>query len=151
MAERGTLNAQLNPSYAETDGDIVVTRILVAEDSFALANLLTFVLKNSNFEPEVFSTGDKALEAAQERPFDVVLLDQQMPRMTGLEVAEGIRASGPNQSTPICLCTAKTHELNLDEVRDRLGVSAIFHKPFSPKDLVVDLNKVLDETSVVKE
>ncbi len=122
-------------------------QILVAEDSFALANLLTFVLKNAKFQPDVYNSGDKALDAGRAREYDIILLDQQMPGLTGLAVAEALRHSGPNMHTPICLCTAKTHELDLEDAKSRLNVSAIFHKPFSPKDLVLDLKKVLAEAN----
>lgn len=122
-------------------------KILVAEDSFALANLLKFVLKNAKFEPDVYNTGDRARDAGLANEYDVILLDQQMPGLTGLAVAEELRTTGPNQHTPICLCTAKTHELDLEDVKGRLNLAAVFHKPFSPKDLVVDLKKVLAAAS----
>lgn len=120
-------------------------RILVAEDSFALANLLEFVLKTAGFDVTLHRTGAAALEEAQKREFDVILLDQQMPRKTGIEVVEGIRAAGPNQNTATFLCTAKTHELDLTYIKEELKVREVFHKPFSPKDLVEDL-KVARQT-----
>lgn len=122
-----------------------MTSILVAEDSFALANLLRFVLTNAGLEPDIHNSGDKALEAGLANEYDLVILDQQMPGMTGLEVAEQLRESGPNKETPICLCTAKTHELDIEDAHDRLRVAKVFHKPFSPKDLVSQIRVVLDE------
>lgn len=115
--------------------------ILVAEDSFALSNLLGFVLKNAGLEVDLHLTGTAALEAGQQKKFDMILLDQQMPGMTGLEVAEELRGSGPNTETPLFLCTAKTHELDLDEIRARLDITEVFHKPFSPKYLVENLKR----------
>lgn len=116
-------------------------RILVAEDSFALANLLEFVLGNAGYEVSIHRTGASACEAASNEPFDVLLLDQQMPEMTGIEVLESIRKSGPNQTSPVFLCTAKTHELDLENLQEELSITEVFHKPFSPKDL---LNRVRD-------
>lgn len=114
-------------------------KILVAEDSFALANLLTFVLKNAGFEVDLHRTGAAALTAACSQKYDLILLDQQMPQATGLEVIEALRRQGPNTETPVFLCTAKTHELGLDELQARLNIARVFHKPFSPKELVHSL------------
>ncbi len=123
-------------------------RILVAEDSFALANLLTFVLKNAGFEVDVHRTGASAYEALCRQPYDILLLDQQMPKMTGLEIIEAIRHAGPNIDTPVFLCTAKSHEISLEAKRIGLAISAIIHKPFSPKDLVIQLKSALEPLKV---
>ncbi len=124
-----------------------MSKVLVAEDSFALANLLKFVLVNAGFQPDIFHAGDKALEAGQSAVYDIIILDQQMPGLTGLEVAEALRKSGPNQATPICLCTAKTHELDIADAQERLLVTKLFHKPFSPKDLVGILRTIAEDAT----
>lgn len=121
-------------------------KILVAEDSYALANLLDFVLSHSGFDVSLYHTGLAACEAAAAQKFDLILLDQQMPEMTGMEVLTNLRASGPNQDTPVFLCTAKTHELNLELVGSSLKVNGVFQKPFSPKDLVAQLKSVCQAT-----
>jgi two-component system chemotaxis response regulator CheY len=122
--------------------------ILVAEDSFALANLLTFVLKNAGYEVDLHRNGATALEAAQQRKYSLLLLDQQMPHLTGLQVIEAIRASGPNRDTPILLCTAKSHELGPSELIERLEISQVFQKPFSPRELVTLLRETLAPTAL---
>ncbi len=126
-------------------------KILVAEDSFALANLLTFVLKNAGYAVDLHRNGASALEASQKQKYDIILLDQQMPRMTGLEVLEAIRLEGPNRQTPVCLCTAKTHELGLTDLLGRLQISQVFQKPFSPKELVRNLAEVAHPTKLNME
>ena len=117
-------------------------KILAAEDSFALANLLEFVLKNAGFDVSLHRNGAAASVAAQEQQYDLILLDQQMPKMTGVEVLQTIREQGPNIETPVFLCTAKTHELDLEYLRKNLNVTGVFHKPFSPKDLVEELKSI---------
>lgn len=113
-----------------------MTRILVAEDSFALANLLRFVLMNAGYDVDLQRTGSSALQAAQTNKYDLMILDQQMPHLTGLEVIAEVRRESNNSGTPVFLCTAKTHELDLEEIIGRLGVSRIIHKPFSPRELI---------------
>lgn len=120
-----------------------MSRVLVAEDSFALANLLCFVLKNAGFEVDLHRNGQSAHEAVCRSSYDILLLDQQMPKMTGLEIIESIRSGGPNITTPVFLCTAKSHEINVAGKHERLAISAIIHKPFSPKDLVYQLQNAV--------
>lgn len=126
-------------------------KILVAEDSYALANLLSFVLKNAGFEPEIFRTGKAALESALVHTYDVLLLDQQMPGLTGVEVVEAIREAGVASSTPVFLCTAKCHELDLEDMRQRLGVVDVLQKPFSPKELIATLRAATENSALVVE
>lgn len=114
-------------------------KVLIAEDSFALANLLEFVLKRSGFEVRVARHGAQALSHAEQNLYDAIVLDQQMPGMTGIEVLRKIRAGGTNQQTPVYLCTAKTHELDLVGLQAELNIEGVFHKPFSPRDLIATL------------
>jgi two-component system, chemotaxis family, chemotaxis protein CheY len=113
-----------------------VPRVLVAEDSFALANLLEFVLKRSGFNVCLARHGNDAALRAEEEIFDLIVLDQQMPGMTGTEVLQKIRSGGLNQQTTTYLCTAKTHELDVERLRTELQIAGVFHKPFSPRVLV---------------
>ncbi len=117
--------------------------ILVAEDSYALANLLTFVLKNAGYSVDLHRNGATALEACQQQKYSLLLLDQQMPHMTGLQVIEAVRAGGPNQNTLILLCTAKSHELGPGQLIEQLHISKVFQKPFSPRELVRHLRDIV--------
>ncbi|MCA9191143.1 MAG: response regulator [Planctomycetales bacterium] len=122
-------------------------KILIAEDSFALANLLNFLFSNAGFEVSICRSGDAAAKAAQERKFDAILVDQQMPAMTGVEVITSVRANGPNLETPVFLCTAKTHELDTKDLKARLNITDVFHKPFSPKELVQALQSAISDAA----
>ena len=124
-----------HPCYHIKEGQ-EVPRVLVAEDSFPLANLLEFVLKRSGFEVCIARRGDLAAFEADRSAFDIIILDQQMPGMTGVEVLRKIRAGGPNQLTPVYLCTAKSHELDLVALQAELDIAGVYSKPFSPRDLV---------------
>lgn len=126
-------------------------KILVAEDSFALTNLLSFVLSNAGFEVDMHRNGLAARTAGMSTKYDLVLLDQQMPKMTGLEVVQALRSEGPNLQTPICMCTAKSHELNFDEIQAQYSISEVFHKPFSPKDLLEKLTSAIQQAGCSEE
>lgn len=119
-----------------------MAHILVAEDSFALANLLEFVLKRAGFKTTLARNGDIASMILSSEQFDLLVLDQQMPGKTGIDLLREVRSGGPNQATPAFLCTAKTNELNLPMLQKQLSIAGVFQKPFSPRELVDALQAV---------
>lgn len=125
-----------------------MARILVAEDNYAVANLLSFILENAGYEVDLHRAGDTALTALLSESFDAILLDQQMPGRSGLEIVESLRRRGPNMDTPVFLCTAKSHESETEYQQAHLQISRVFHKPFSPKELVQHLTLAIQAVVV---
>ena len=111
-------------------------RILLAEDNSALASVIRFNLVKEGFKVTVASNGREAWDYAQQRKYDLVLTDQQMPELTGCELCERLRDKAEYAATPIIMLTAKGLELELPKLRDDLGIAATFLKPFSPKAIV---------------
>jgi two-component system chemotaxis response regulator CheY len=109
--------------------------VLVAEDNAALRRVIAFALKGCGFEATTAADGVEAWEFAKDHPFDLIVSDQQMPNMTGIELIEKLRSSTTNSKTPVILLTAKGLELEVETLRERYGVSAMLHKPFSPSQL----------------
>jgi len=77
--------------------------ILVADDEFLLAMILTDVLEDEGYEVATVSNGEAALSAVYKRRPDLVITDFMMPSMTGLEFAEAIRGDKTMASLPIIL------------------------------------------------
>lgn len=111
-------------------------KALVVDDNVALARVTQFALTRAGFDARIAANGRKALELAQAEAFDIVITDQQMPEMTGLELCRRLRATVEYASTPIVLLTAKGLELELPALQRELEISAIFPKPFSPSEVV---------------
>jgi len=111
-------------------------RALVVDDNVALARVTQFALDGAGFETQTAYNGRLALEAALATQFDIVITDQQMPEMTGIELCKELRARKEYASCPIVLLTAKGLELELPKLRDELGINATFAKPFSPSAVV---------------
>ncbi|MCC6494329.1 MAG: response regulator [Pirellulales bacterium] len=111
-------------------------KALVVDDNVALARVTQFALTRAGFDAQIAPNGRKALEMAQKEPFDIVISDQQMPEMTGLELCQRLRATPRYAATPIILLTAKGLELELPMLQRELEISAIFPKPFSPSEIV---------------
>ena len=111
-------------------------KALVVDDNVALARVTQFALTRAGFDARIAGNGRKAFELAQSETFDIVISDQQMPEMTGLELCRRLRATEQYAKTPIILLTAKGLELELPALQRELEISAIFPKPFSPSEVV---------------
>lgn len=118
--------------------------ILVVEDNSALASVVRFNLERAGFQVTVAHNGRVAWEAVQTEVFDLIITDQQMPEMTGCEFCERLRAVDQLRSIPVIMLTAKGMELDLPRLRAELGISATFLKPFSPKEIVREVEVQLD-------
>ena len=122
----------LPPRHAELQG----MRILLADDHAINRKLLTTQLLQHQAEIHAAANGQEALEFAQHRPFDLILMDIQMPVHSGAEVTQFIRAGdGPNRDTPVVGLTANA----MPGERERLlamGLNECLIKPISEKLLV---------------
>jgi DNA-binding response OmpR family regulator len=117
-------------------------RIVIADDEPNLVMSIEYLLQREGFEVTVARDGQDALEAvARVRP-EVVLLDVAMPRKSGFEVCQLLRADPALGSLKIVLLTAKGRD---DDVAKglALGADAYMIKPFSPKELARRVHELL--------
>jgi DNA-binding response OmpR family regulator len=117
-------------------------RIVIADDEPNLVIPIEYLLKREGFEVTVARDGQEALEAiARVRPH-LVLLDVMMPRKSGFEVCQLLRADEANRDLRIVLLTAKGRD---DDVAKglALGADAYMIKPFSPKELALKVHELL--------
>jgi len=118
-------------------------RIVIADDEPNLVIPLEYMLKREGFEVTVARDGQEALEAiARVRPH-LVLLDVMMPRKSGFDVCQVLRADEANRDIRILLLTAKGRD---DDVAKglALGADAYMTKPFSPKELLLKVRELLE-------
>jgi len=118
-------------------------KALIVDDNMALARVTQFALDRAGFETKAVYNGCEGLEAARQEHFDIVITDQQMPEMTGLQLCAQLRSLPEYVDCPIVLLTAKGLELELPRIRDELGISAAFSKPFSPSAIVKTAHELL--------
>ncbi|MGI9457552.1 MAG: response regulator [Aeoliella sp.] len=118
-------------------------RILVAEDNAALSRVIEFTLSKAGYEVVQAANGGIAWRLAQEQQFDLILTDQQMPEMTGVELCGHLRNSEKYADVPVVLLTAKGLELELPQLCDELGIAATFPKPFSPSQVLKTVQELL--------
>ena len=119
-------------------------RALIVDDNLALARVTQFALDRAGFETQTARNGRLALEAAKLMQFDVIVTDQQMPELTGVELCRELRKLPEYVDCPIILLTAKGLELELPRLREELGISGVFSKPFSPAAVVKAVEDLLN-------
>jgi len=120
-------------------------KILVADDEPNIVISLEYLLKREGYTVVIARDGQEALDAiARERP-DLVLLDVMMPKKTGFEVCQEVRATEALQTTRILMLTAKGRDTDVAK-GTALGADAYMTKPFSTKDLVQKVASMLGQT-----
>ena len=110
-------------------------KILVADDEPNIVISIEYLMKREGYTVLVARDGQEALDMiARDRP-DLVLLDVMMPKKSGFEVCQAVRASEELQATKILMLTAKGRDTDLAKGL-ALGADAYMTKPFSTRELV---------------
>ena len=118
------------------------SKVLIVDDEPNIVISLEYLLKKEGFEVKVATDGDSALlQAAEFRP-DLVLLDVMMPKKSGFEVCESLRADASLADLKIIMLTAKGRDTEITKGL-ALGANAYITKPFSTKDLVAQIKLLL--------
>jgi CheY-like chemotaxis protein len=124
-------------------------RILIAEDNRVMSDVLKFNLQRSGYSVETVPNGRTALERLEREQFDLLMSDYQMPEVNGEELCRAARHCRPNREIPIIMVSAKGFELDVEGLTRELRLSAILYKPFSPRQVVETVQRVLAEREVM--
>ena len=116
--------------------------ILAVDDSASMRQMVTFTLKNAGYNVVEAVDGQDALEKANTRDFDLVLTDQNMPRMDGLGLTRKLRANPKFKSTPILILTTESSD-EMKQAGRGAGATGWLVKPFDPVKLVEVIRKVV--------
>ncbi len=117
-------------------------KILVADDIKQNVKLLRVILTASEFDVIEAYDGEEALEKAKSENPDLILLDIMMPKMTGYEVCQKLRANGMTKSIPIVMITA-LHEMD-DRIKGiEAGADDFISKPFNKTELLARVKSLL--------
>jgi DNA-binding response OmpR family regulator len=119
------------------------TRVLVVEDEQDIAGLIKHGLeKGGDIEVEIVETGDGALKAVNDRTPDLIVLDLNLPVLSGLEVCRILRSRPSTATVPIIMLTARTSESDRVTGLD-VGADDYITKPFSLRELAARVRAVL--------
>ena len=120
-------------------------RVLVIEDDLAIGKALLKGFTEAGYQCDWMQDGEAGMVAARSQQADAIVLDQMLPKLSGLELLREIRAAGV--MTPVILLTA------MGSVQDRIvglntGADDYMPKPFEFAELLARLNAVVRRTSV---
>ena len=117
-------------------------KILIVDDEPNIIISLEFLMKKEGFEIAVAADGDEALAKVDSFAPDLVLLDVMMPKKSGYEVCEALRADPARAGLKIVMLTAKGRDTEVAKGL-AIGADAYVTKPFSTKDLVARVRELL--------
>ena len=118
-------------------------RVLCIEDHPEMIELIRLILGRQGFDVEGAEGGREGLQAMQEDPPDLVLLDLMMPDMDGWEVYRQIKANDQLKEIPVIAVTAKAQGIDRVLGLHIAGMDDFITKPFGPKELVASVERVL--------
>lgn len=115
-------------------------KVLIADDDERLRVFVADWLEHENFVVDVAVDGDDCKEYLLSTTYDVLIIDWDMPKMSGVEVCRWFRATGG--TTPILMLTGKDH-IDEKETGFGVGVDDYFTKPFEVRELSARVRALL--------
>ena len=121
--------------------------ILICDDDPVVHQSLSLYLDNEKYLHDSAFDGKQALEMIHRDHFDLMVLDQMMPGMTGMDVCQAVRKES---QLPIIMLTARGEEI--DRILGlEMGADDYIVKPFSPREVISRIKAVLRRTSAAPE
>ena len=116
--------------------------ILAVDDSASIRQMVAFTLKSSGYDVVEAVDGMDGLEKAKARSFDLILTDQNMPRMDGLTLIKSLRGLPQYGSTPVLMLTTESSDAMKSQGK-AAGATGWLVKPFDPQKLLEVVKKVI--------
>ncbi len=116
--------------------------VLNVDDSVSIRQMVAFTLRGAGYEVIEAADGQEGLDKARMKTVDLVLTDQNMPRMNGLALVRALRAMPSYHSVPILMLTTESG----DEMKMQgkaSGATGWLVKPFDPQKLLEVVGKVI--------
>ncbi len=116
--------------------------ILAVDDSASIRQMVSFTLKSSGYEVIDAVDGMDGLEKAKSKTVNLVLTDQNMPRMDGLTLIKNLRALPQYKAVPILMLTTESSDA-MKAAGKASGATGWLVKPFDPQKLIEVVKKVI--------
>jgi len=116
--------------------------ILAVDDSASMRQMLSFTRKSAGYDVVEAIDGEDAFDRARGRQFDLVLTDQNMPRLDGIGLTRKLRETAQFKSTPILILTTESSD-QMKQAGRAAGATGWLVKPFDPTKLIEVIRKVV--------
>lgn len=116
--------------------------ILAVDDSTSIRQMVAFTLKGAGYEVTEAQDGEDGLNKAKSKAFNLVLTDQNMPKMDGITLIKSLRAMPQYKSVPILVLTTEAGDTMKTQGK-AAGATGWLVKPFDPQKLMEVVKKVI--------
>ena len=123
-------------------------KVLVVDDEVHIVHVVAIKLRNNGYEVISADNGAEAFELACKEKPDIIVTDFQMPIMSGLELVEKLRQCDETVDIPVIMLTARSFAISKEQQED-FRISSCLSKPFSPKELLGNIEDVLYQKQVM--
>ena len=121
------------------------THILIVDDYQDALDIWAIYLKGSGYRVSTAADGASAIASARQLLPDLIVLDLELPGMSGFEVARALRANAETADIPLIAATGYSHLRQLDLARE-VGFDAVVVKPCDPDQLVTEIERLVAES-----
>ncbi len=116
--------------------------ILSVDDSASIRQMVAFTLKSAGYDVIEAVDGQDGLNKAKSKSVDLVLTDQNMPNMSGIDLIKALRGLGQYSKTPILMLTTESSD-SMKSQGKSAGATGWLVKPFDPQKLLDVVKKVI--------
>ena len=123
-------------------------KILWVDDEMELLKAHILFLEKKGYDVSTMTNGSDAIEACQRQTFDLIILDEMMPGLTGLQTLQRLKEISPD--TPVVMCT-KSEEENIMDQAIGSKIADYLIKPVNPMQILLTLKKNIHQRQIVTE
>jgi len=125
-------------------------KVLVVDDEIHIVHVVAIKLRNNGYEVLTANNGAEAYELACSENPDIIVTDFQMPVLSGIELVQKLRENGQTKDIPVVMLTARSFAISKEQ-QESMKISACLSKPFSPRELLGNIEDILYHSEVVVE
>lgn len=122
-----------------------MAKVLIVDDEIAISSVFETALKNAGYEVKIASDGKSGLGLAKREPFDLILLDQMMPDLSGNDVLKSLKADEATKNMRVAMLTNFGHDTMVKDALYTGAIDYILKYQISPDDLVAKVKTLLSE------
>jgi CheY-like chemotaxis protein len=116
--------------------------ILIVDDEAFARRMVGYKLKQRGYDVLTADSGEAAIEQLHQTPVDLIVTDNQMPGMTGIELAQHLSRDSRYANVPVMMISAREFEIGQGELRET-SIRAVVAKPFSMHSVVRQVEQLI--------